>query len=117
MHLLKVEVEESLVVEMVVDCCLRRLRRLVHIILHCIHLYYYYSIRCFENINTLTFILLLTTYIYRRLSGLPMEGEVAKAKGMISPRTSLLLLDCWEEEEGRELVDGETYWPRFWKEK
>ena len=38
MHLLKLEVEESLVVEMVVDCCLRRLRRLVHIILYCIHL-------------------------------------------------------------------------------
>ena len=46
-----------------------------------------------------------------------MEGEGAKAKDTISPHTSLLLLDWEEEEEGRELVDWETDWPRFWNEK
>ena len=50
-----------------------------------------------------------------------MEGEGAKAKDMISPSTSLLLLD-WEEEaeeeeKGLEMVDGETDLPRFWNEE
>ena len=49
------------------------------------------------------------------------EEKGAKAKDMISPSTSLLLLD-WEEkaeeeEKGLELVDGETDWPRFWNEE
>ena len=45
-----------------------------------------------------------------------MEGEGAKAKDVISPSTSLLLLDWEGEEEGREILEA-TYWPRFWKEK
>ena len=59
-------------------------------------------------------------HIYRRSSWLPMEGEGAKAKDMISPCTSLLLLD-WEEteveEKGLELVDGATDRPKFWNEE
>ena len=58
---------------------------------------------------------------YRRSSWLPMEGEGANTRDMISPSTSLLLLD-WEEEaeeeeKGLEMVDGETDWPRFWNEE
>ena len=43
-------------------------------------------------------------------------GGGAKAKDIISPSTSLPLLD-WVEEEGREMVDGETDWLRFWSKE
>ena len=54
-------------------------------------------------------------HIYRRSSWLPMEGEGAKAKDMISPRTSLLL--DWEEGEGWKIVDGEMDWLRFYRSR
>ena len=62
------------------------------------------------SILTYDFHITARLHNYRRSSWRLMEGEGAKAKDMISPSTSLLLLD-WEE------VEEEGIWVKAWRKR